>query len=165
VKQFWVDIFQTYSAPKTVLARRLADIPGEPQLLAYVVFATILSFLARLPGMIGGNTTGQPLEAVVGANFVASIIFAPLFFYAVAALTRLASKVFGGQGSWQSARLALFWPLIALQPLLIMAQFLEALALPALVLVGVSWASGLVFLWFWYTGMQLSEWPGTRENA
>jgi len=165
VKQFWVDIFQTYSAPKSVLARKLADIPGEPQLLAYVVFATILSFLARLPGVIDGNITGQPLEALVGANFVASIIFAPLFFYALAGLTRLASKVFGGKGSWQSARLALFWPLIALQPLLIMAQFLETLMLPALALVLGSLASGLFFLWLWYTGMQLSEWPEQAENA
>jgi hypothetical protein len=165
VKQFWVDILQTYSAPKSVLARRLAEIPGEPHLLAYVVFAAILSFLARLPGMIDGNNTGQPLEALVGANFVASIIFAPLFFYAVAALTRLASKIFGGKGSWQSARLALFWPLIALQPLLIVAQFLETLALPALILVAVSWGSGLFFLWLWYSGMQLSEWPETSENA
>jgi Yip1-like protein len=165
VKQFWVDIVQTYSAPKQVLARKMADIPGEPHLLAYVVFATILSFLARLPGMIDGNNSGQPLEALVGANFVASIIFAPLFLYALAALTRLASKIFGGKGSWQSARLALFWPLIALQPLLIVAQFLETLALPALVSVGLSWGSAVFFLWLWYSGMQLSEWPEKGEKA
>lgn len=40
----------------------------------------------------------------------------PLLAYAIAAVTRLIARLFGGQGTWYSARLALFWALLATTP-------------------------------------------------
>jgi hypothetical protein len=40
----------------------------------------------------------------------------PLMAYGLAALSHMIARLFGGQGSWYGARLALFWALLASIP-------------------------------------------------
>ena len=115
---FWRDIAQTYVAPGTVIRRLLARNPAERVLLIYVMGACLMSFLVRLPRLayIYQPTAEAPLEAYFAASMVAGLIFAPLFFYAIAAVSQLIARMFGGQWTWKGSRLALFWCLLAAQP-------------------------------------------------
>jgi hypothetical protein len=159
VKSFLADVADTYRDPAAVFARKLTIGVREPQLLAWVVFACLISFLARLPGLVSlhrESAIEQPLEALLAASLVAGVFFAPIFFYVLAGISHLVAKVFGKQGSWQSARVALFWSLIALQPLLILTQTLSVQIGTNLLTKGASIGAGAFFLWVWFKGMQVA---------
>ena len=77
--------------------------------------------------------------------------------YAVAALSRLLGRAFGGQGSWYSARIALFWALAAIGPLLLLQGLVAGMIGPGPALSAVTWIGGLAFLWLWATLLHEAE--------
>ncbi|MFT7524166.1 MAG: phosphoglycerol transferase MdoB-like AlkP superfamily enzyme, partial [Candidatus Paceibacteria bacterium] len=121
-----------------------------------------------LPSLIlvhqAGNVEG-PLQALMAGSLVASVFFAPIFFYVFAAFTALFAKFLGGKGTWQSARLALFWSLIAMQPLVLVTQVMAVQLGPNLITQGILMALAAFFTWVWYTGMKVSGWPSNTEAA
>jgi hypothetical protein len=168
VTGFFRDILETYRAPGRVFQRKLGKGLRENQLLAWVMFACLISLVARLPELLARHRLGdinQPFEALVSANMVAMLIFAPLFLYALAAVSHVIAHTIGGQGSGQSARLALFWTLIALQPLAILSGLLSAINAPQIVLGTVSAVSVAAFLWVWLSGLRATEWPQNNPDA
>lgn len=124
---FWRNIAQTYVVPGVVTQRLLARNPAERLLLVYVMGACLIGFLARLPRLVltYQPTAEAPLEAYFAANLVAGLIFAPLFFYLLAACSHLVARLFGGQGAWKDTRLTLFWCLLAAQPVNIALEILN----------------------------------------
>ncbi len=165
---FFRDVAETYHAPGRVFRRKFLGGLRENQLLAWLMFACLIAFVARLPELRARHRIGdmdQPFEALVSANLVAMLIFAPLFLYALAAVSHVIARILGGQGSGQSARLALFWTLIALQPLVVLSGLLTAIGAPQNVLVTVSAVSGMAFLWVWFSGLRATEWPPTESNS
>ncbi|MFT7522492.1 MAG: hypothetical protein ACI92A_000342, partial [Candidatus Paceibacteria bacterium] len=140
MKSFFIDVLETYRIPSKVFARKLANGVTEPQLLVWLLFACMISFLVRLPSLIlvhqAGNVEG-PLQALMAGSLVASVFFAPIFFYVFAAFTALFAKFLGGKGTWQSARLALFWSLIAMQPLVLVTQVMAVQLGPNLITQGI----------------------------
>ena len=130
------------------------------QLLQIFIIACVISFLARLPGLVELHKVSdlnQPLQAFLTASLVTGIFFAPIFFYVLAAISHLIAKLVGGQGTSQSARLALFWSLIAMQPLLILTQTLGTLIGPNMVTQMMSFVAGAFFLWVWITGIRVTS--------
>jgi len=75
------------------------------------------------------------------------IFVLPLLAYGVAALLRLISRIFGAKADYYSARLAMFWALLASSPALVLAGMVKGfIGLGAAnSIVGALWL--LVFLW------------------
>jgi len=119
------DMAETYVAPARVMRRLLAAQPAERILLGLLMGAILVAFVVRLPGQVAQYqpTQAAPVEGFVAATMVGALIFAPLFMYSLAFLSHLIAKSLGGRGSFYGARLALFWALFALQPVLILTTF------------------------------------------
>lgn len=113
------EIRLSWRAPRTAIRRQLADGLREDRALIYLVVACLLIFVAQWPRLSreAHLDPSVPLDARIGAALLGWLFMAPLFFYALAALSHLVARALGGQGSWFSARLALFWTLLVVSPL------------------------------------------------
>ncbi|MFV2052882.1 YIP1 family protein [Aliiroseovarius sp. YM-037] len=154
------DIVEAYRAPRRVMARQLAAGVGEERALAYVMTACFLMFVARLP-LLSRQAHIRPedgeFSTLAGGAFLGAVLMAPLVFYALAALSHAVAKAFGGQGTWLSARLALFWSLLVICPLMLFHGLVAGFIGegPALTLVNVG--VGVVFLWLWISALRVAE--------
>ncbi len=147
----------TYTSPLTTARNMKSRVPPESALLAYLLFALLVSFAARLPGLL---VTGQSLPnpaSFIGAQFVAAVLFGALFMYLLAALSRLIARMFGGRGTHQTARLALFWVLLALQPLVILNAVFRYAGMTEGPQLAVSIVFGAIFFFVWLTFLLAME--------
>jgi hypothetical protein len=71
------------------------------------------------------------------------------FFYLLAAVSRWIAKAMGGQGSYFSARLALFSALLAVTPGMLLQGLVAGMIGPGLQANLVAVVVGLGFLWIW----------------
>ncbi|MBZ0129522.1 MAG: YIP1 family protein [Rhodobacteraceae bacterium] len=155
VRALLAGIAETWIAPGRAVRRLAATNPGEEKLLAWLMIASLVSFLVRSPQTLQSGLESDTLAGLFGAQIVASMLFGPLAFYALAALSHLAMRVSGGTGSGRNARLALFWSAFALQPLVIAVAILGWL-LPGLHGV-LLLALGLFFLSIWLRALLAVE--------
>lgn len=136
----------------------------EPRLLAYAMGGCVALVLARAPqsvlGMLdGAAAAGEPVSAtmLVVMQVVAALFFLPLMLYGVAALARMALRLFGGKGGWFDTRLAVFWSLVLAAPILLVGglfSFGFALTNEAGRLAGLpSVIAQLIWLRFWAEGL------------
>ena len=92
----------------------------EDRALAMLIAACLIIFVAQWPRLsreaFMAAEGGPPLEAVMAITFFSMLMIWPLLAYALAALTHLVARMMGGRGTWYSARLALFWSLLATSP-------------------------------------------------
>ncbi|MGG7646354.1 YIP1 family protein [Rhodovulum sp. YNF3179] len=154
------DILRTYRAPRETLRRLLSDGPSEGRALTWLMAAAVLLFAAQLPALAreahlsGGD---PPFAALASGALLGAVVIAPLMFYGLAALSHLVARIFGGQGGWLGARIALFWALLAAAPLMLLRGLVAGFigAGPALTITG-SLAGG-VFLFFWLAGLFEAE--------
>jgi hypothetical protein len=145
------DIVESYRRPRTVLRRRLADGGQEPRALAVLMGACLLMFVAQWPAAARAAhlDPSVPLDARIGGALMATLFVVPLLAYGVAALSHLVARLFGGRGTYLGARMALFWSLLAVSPLMLAQGLLGGLAGPgpALALFGLVVAAAFLFLW------------------
>jgi hypothetical protein len=92
-----------------------------------------------------------------GIAFFSMLIVWPLMLYIIAALTHLLARLFRGQGTHYSARLALFWALLATTPVLLLHGLTVGLIGPgsAANLVGGIWV--IAFGWIWSQCLRVAE--------
>jgi len=92
----------------------------EDRALAILIAACLVIFVAQWPRLSReaylAAEGAPPLEAVLAITFFAMLMIWPLMAYGLAGLTHLVARLFGGRGTWYSARLALFWSLLATSP-------------------------------------------------
>ena len=117
---------ETYRAgPRASAARELASDAPESRILAYGVGACMVQGLVTAAGdpekFRGEDAAGQVAGAIV-----ASVFFAPLFLYGVAALLRIVLRVVGGTGGWKATRHVVFWASFAATPVYLLAAVVEA---------------------------------------
>lgn len=114
------DIVATWRRPGAVMRRLLSMGRREDRALAMLIVACLVIFVAQWPRLSReaylGPEGAPPLEAVMAITFFAMMMVWPIMAYGLAALTHLLARVFGGRGTWYSARLALFWSLLATSP-------------------------------------------------
>jgi hypothetical protein len=77
--------------------------------------------------------------------------------YGLAALSRLVSRALGGQGSWFGARVALFWALACVGPLMLLCGLVAGMIGPGPALWAVTALAGVAFLWLWLTMLHEAE--------
>lgn len=147
------DILATWRRPRDILRAKLDEGPREDRALAVLMGACSLMFVAQWPSLSRAATLDPsvPLDARIGGALMATIFILPVTLYALAAISHLIARLFGGKGSHYGARLALFWALLCLSPLLLLnglvAGFLgqgtQATVVGLIVLAA--------FLWLWFT--------------
>lgn len=152
------DIAATYRGPGRVVRRLLALGPEEGRALAYLLAALVLFFIAQWPGLARASylEPDQPLIQRMMAAFLAVLATLPVF-YLLAALSHLVLRAFGGQGGWYGARLALFWALLAVAPLVLLQGLVSALIGPGAALTATGVMVFAIFLWFWGAGLKAAE--------
>jgi Na+-transporting methylmalonyl-CoA/oxaloacetate decarboxylase gamma subunit len=85
----------------------------------------------------------------MGGALIATLFFVPLLAYAVAGVSHLVARAMGGQGTYLGARMALFWSLLAVGPLMLLQGLLRGLVGPgpALTVVGLGVLAAFLALW------------------
>lgn len=152
------DIAATYRGPGKVMARLLERGQREDRALAILMAGCVLVFIAQWPRLSRqAHLRGEDLDMLLGGALMAWLFIVPLAFYGLSALAHLVARLVGGQGSWYSARLALFWSFLASTPLILLHGLVAGFIGPGLELqlVGILWLA--VFGWFWLGTMRQGE--------
>ena len=142
------DIVEAHLRPRRVMARLLRMGQREDRVLAMLMGGCIILFVSQWPYRARqAHLTGETLTDYIQHDAVGLIFVLPLLAYGVAALLRLISRIFGAKADYYSARLAMFWALLASSPALVLAGMVKGfIGLGAAnSIVGVLWL--LVFLW------------------
>lgn len=145
------DIIRSWRHPRHVMAARLSEGLREDRALVFLIIACLLMFVAQWPrlqleALINPDI---PLEARLGGALMGWLFIAPLALYAIAALSRIIARLLGGQGSWLSARMALFWSLLAATPLWLLNGLVTSVNGPGLVrdISGLIALAAFVLIW------------------
>ncbi|WP_415184357.1 YIP1 family protein [Phaeovulum sp.] len=155
-------IVTTWARPRVVMRAILAQGPREDRALATLLGACVVLFVAQWPMHARAAYLDPtiPLEARLSGALMGAVFLLPVLAYTIAGLSHVVIRVFGGRGSHSSARIALFWALLAVSPWMLLhglvAGFVGSGA--ALSLVGA--AVGLGFLLIWGAGLRVAEFEG-----
>lgn len=145
------DILTSYRRPRVVMRRLLSAGVREDLALMYLLLGCAMIFVAQWPRLSreAHLNAEVPLNALLGGALLGWLFLAPLVLYAIGALSHVIARAVGGQGSWYSARLALFWGLLASAPLWLLdgltAGFIGAG--PARTITGTAALAAFVFIW------------------
>ncbi len=146
-------ILRSYRAPREVMRTHRASGADEATGLTWLFIACILFFMARLPELsrqshfAGLEGEEIPVASLALPVFYGTVLLAPMMFLLVAAASHLLVKVLGGQGRWLDARLALFWALLCVTPVVLLQGLIAGFVGPG---TELTMAAGLVFVIFVY---------------
>lgn len=159
------DIARTYVRPREVFRRRLGAGVREDRALAVAMAACVLIFIAQWPRLARQAHVDETidLDALLAGALLGWVFIMPLVLYGLAALSHLAARVFGGQGTWFRARLALFWALLAASPLWLFHGLVAGFVGPGASLSLVGFLALGAFVVFW--GVGLTEAEGQRATS
>ena len=145
------DILESNRRPREVFRRKLAGGAHEGRALATLIGACLLIFVAQWPGLARAAYVDPaiPLDARMGGALLGTLFLLPPIAYGVAALSHLVARAFGGKGNFFTARLALFWALLAVSPLMLLQGLVRGFIGPgpALTLVGLAVLAAFLALW------------------
>jgi hypothetical protein len=112
------DIVATWTGPRRVMRRLLDQGRREDRALVFVMGACFLIFVAQWPRLSREAylDPSVPLDARIGGALMGWLLIAPLAAYGLAAFSHAVARLFRGVGTWYSARLALFWTMLATTP-------------------------------------------------
>ena len=152
------ELVATWTAPRAALRRHLGRGVSEPFAFSLLLIFLILAFVGQWPvaardAHFAGDASSAPR---IFANALAVLATIPLW-YGLAAVSRLVARALGGQGSWYSARIALFWALATVGPLMLLQGLVAGMIGPGPALVAVSSVTGIAFLWLWLTMLHEAE--------
>lgn len=144
------DIMQSWRSPRAVIKHHLGRHPTEGFAFSVLVAFLLLAFVAQWPSM----SRAAYLQPEVGltqrmvAAGLALLASIPLW-YGLAGLSHLVSQRLGGKGSFLGARLALFWALLTVAPLMLLQGMLSGFTgagWPATA-AGIFVLCGFLYLW------------------
>jgi len=152
------DLLATWTAPRAALRRHLARGPSEAFAFSLLLVFLVLLFVSHWPvaareAWAAGEPSAAPRILAFGFGVLAAI---PLC-YALAALGRIAGRLLGGRGSWYAARIALFWALATVGPLILLQGLVAGLVGPGSGLWLVRAMIALAFFWLWLTMLHEAE--------
>lgn len=158
------DIVRAWRRPRDVMREMLAQGQREDRAIGYVVVACLLIYIAQWPRLMRaeqlelyGGDGASDFQMNAGITFFYMLIGWPLALYAIAAITHLVAKIFRAKGTHYSARLALFWGLLATAPVLLLHGLTVGLVGPGIEanLVGTVW--WCAFAWIWSQSFWVAE--------
>jgi hypothetical protein len=156
---FTTDILASYLHPARAVRRILAGPVREDRALIMLMGAAAIIFVAQWP--VAARTahfdTSVPLEARLSGMLLATVFLMPLAAYALAGASHIIMRSFGGQGTFYGARIALFWALLAVSPIMLFQGLVAGMIGPgpALSVTGMIIFAG--FIWIWGAGLYVAE--------
>ncbi|MCE6951064.1 YIP1 family protein [Cereibacter sphaeroides] len=151
------DIVESYRHPRAVIRRYLDAGENEPRALAILMGACLLIFVSQWPMLARAAYLDptQPLEARMSGALMGTVFLLPPICYALAAISHLVARLFGGRGSYFGARLALFLALLATSPLMLLNGLVGGFIGegPGVLIVGFLVLGGFLAIW----GLMLTE--------
>ncbi|MDZ4134462.1 MAG: YIP1 family protein [Paracoccaceae bacterium] len=145
------DIGESWRRPRVVFRRKLGEGLHEGRLLAILLGACGLIYVAQWPRLARASQLDPsvPLDARMAITLFALLFVAPLLFYALATISHWLAQTLGGKATAAAARLALFWALLVVSPLMLLQGLLSGFlgATPAVTGVGVGVLLAFLVLW------------------
>ncbi len=145
------DILRAWRQPKAVIRSKLAAGIREDRALATLMGASVVIFISQWPSLSRAAFLDPsiPLEARMTGALMGTVFMLPLAAYIIGALSHLIARLFGGKGSGYSARLALFWALLAVSPAMLLQGLVAGFIGPGtqLLVVGLFVAAIFVYIW------------------
>lgn len=153
------DILRSWRQPRAVIRAKLAAGEREDRALAVLMGASLLLFVAQWPGLSRAAFLDPttPLDARLGGALMACLFILPLLAYAIALISHLIARVFGGKGSGFGARLALFWALLAIAPAMLLQGLAAGFMGESVTLKLVQLTVLVGFLWIWLSMLIQAE--------
>jgi hypothetical protein len=152
------DLVATWRSPRAALRRHLARGKSEPFAFTLLLVFLILAFVGQWP--VAAREAFLANEPSVAPRVLArafAVLATIPFWYGLAALSRVVSRALGGKGSWYSARVALFWALATVGPLMLLQGLAGGLIGPGPGLWLLNSVAGIAFLWLWLTMLHEAE--------
>ncbi|MEO1952986.1 hypothetical protein BMI91_13670 [Thioclava sediminum] len=155
------DIRRSYRRPRVVMREHLARPASEPRALVFLLAALTVIFIAQWPRLsrIAHEMPDQPMVGLMMGTVLALLATVPVF-YAIAALSHLVLRLLGGQGSWYGARVALFWSLLAVSPLMLLQGLVAGFIGRGGELSLVSALVTVAFVLLWGAALRVVEFEG-----
>ena len=159
-------ILRSYRAPREVMRAHRAAGADEATGLTWLFVACILFFVARLPEVareshfLSLEGVDRPVMSLALPLFYGTVLLAPLMFLGLAALSHLVARLFGGQGRWLDARLALFWSLLCVSPVVLFQGMIAGFLGSGAALSFASLLVFAVFLYLWVNALIEAERAG-----
>ena len=152
------DMVATWRSPRAALRRHLARGVSEPFAFTLLLVFLVLAFVGQWPvaareAFLANEPSAAPRILARAFAVLATI---PLW-YGLAALSRLVARALGGRGSWYAARIALFWALATVGPLMLLQGLVAGMVGPGPGLYAVTTLVGVAFLWLWLTMLHEAE--------
>jgi hypothetical protein len=152
------DLVATWRRPRQILRQHLARGRSESFALSFLLIFLVLAFVGQWPGaardaFLANEPSAWPRILPTAYGLLAAIPF----LYGLAALGHLAARAMGGQGSWYGARVALFWALAAVGPLMLLQGLVSGMIGPGPALTALNLGIGVAFLWLWATLLHEAE--------
>jgi len=118
-----------YRAPATSYDLEKSFGLTERRLIAYAFGASLFLTLGRImaESIRPELAVGAERTAWFAATILIGFSFGILALYGMAALIRIISRLFGGQGGWAETRLTLFWSGLAAGPLIALGHVAGAI--------------------------------------
>jgi hypothetical protein len=144
------DIVESWRRPRVVIRRHLSRGVSEPFAFSLLVVFLLMAFVAQWP--VASRAAVLQPEVPVAQRLVAgglAILATIPLWYGLAALSRVVARALGGVGNWYGARMALFWSLVAVSPVMLLQGMVQGMIGPgpALTSVRVLVIGGFLYLW------------------
>lgn len=153
------EIFRSWRSPRSVIRRQLPTIT-EARALSYLMMACVFIVIAQAPRIArqAHFDPDIPFEPQMVAAALGIFAIVPAVAFLLSALSHLAARALGGQGSWLGARLALFWTLLALSPLVLLYGLVAGFIGPGVQLTLVGILLSAAFFIYWVLAWVAAEW-------
>lgn len=152
------DILASWRSPGKATLRHLSRGQSEPFAFALLVVFLILAFIARWPSAAHVTALHPeiPVFPQLMAAGLATLATIPVW-YGLAGLSHLAARAMGGKGSWYGARIALFWTLAAVSPLVLLTGLVAGMIGEGAQLSLVGSITFVAFLIHWLLALRAVE--------
>lgn len=160
------EIIRAWRAPRAAIRRQLDGGENEGRALIYLMVSCLLFFVAQWPRLSREAFLDPeiPLDVRIGGALMGWIFIAPLLFYAVAALSHLVSTLAGGRGSFFGARLALFWSLLVVSPVVLLLGLVAGFIGAGAAANATSLLLMMAFLYIWGSSLMEAERPAPEPS-
>jgi Yip1 domain len=152
------DLVATWRSPRAALRRHLARGVSEPFAFTLLLVFLILAFVGQWPAAArDAFLANEPSAAPRILSRAYGVLILIPIAYGVAALSHGLARGFGGKGTWYGARIALFWALATVSPLMLLQGLVMGIIGPGPALWLVKTVVGIAFLWLWLTMLHEAE--------
>ena len=158
------EIVASYRRPAAAVGRMLAGPRREDRALVMVMAACAVIFVSQWPvaARAAHLAPAIPLEARLAGMLLATVFLLPLLAYALAGASHAVLRLFGGRGSHYGARIALFWALLAVSPLMLLKGLVAGLIGPGAALTATGATIFAAFMWIWGAGLHAAEFGAVK---